>query len=62
VAAYGYAPPRHGYQDLKLKWRELRMRAGMPPEGSSSAVQQRLGLNRDATLHPERSEATRNSG
>lgn len=60
--AYGYTPPRHGYQDLKLKWRELRMRAGMPPEGSSPAVQQRLGLNRDATLHPERSEATRNSG
>lgn len=60
--AYGYAPPRHGYQDLKLKWRELRMRFGVPPEGSSPAVQQRLGLNRDATLHPGSSEVTRNSG
>ncbi len=60
--AFGYEPPRKGFQDLKLKWREMRMRLGVPPEGSSPAVQQRLGLNRDATLHPGRSESTRNSG
>lgn len=60
--AYGYEPPRKGWEDLKLKWRDTRMRLGVPPEGSSPHVQQRLGLNRDATLHPGRSEATRNSG
>jgi hypothetical protein len=60
--AFGYEPPRKGWEDLKLKWRETRMRLGVPPEGSSPDVQQRLGLNRDATLQPGRSEATRNSG
>jgi hypothetical protein len=60
--AFGYEPPRKGFQDLKLKWREVRMRLGVPLEGSSPDVQQRLDLNRDATLHPGRSESTRNSG
>lgn len=60
--AYGYTPPQHRMADLRLKWRDTRMRVGMPPEGSSPDVQQRLGLNRDATLHPGRSEATRNTG
>jgi hypothetical protein len=60
--AYGYEPPRKGWEDLKLKWRDTRMRLGVPPEGSSPDVQQRLGLNRDATLRPGRSEATRNTG
>jgi hypothetical protein len=60
--AFGYVPPRKGWEDLKLKWRDTRMRLGVPPEGSSPDVQQRLGLNRDATLSPGRSEAARNSG
>jgi hypothetical protein len=60
--AYGYTPPQHKMADVRLKWRDTRMRLGMPPEGSSPDVQQRLGLNRDATLHPGRSEATRNTG
>lgn len=60
--AYGYTPPQHRMADVRLKWRDTRMRLGMPPEGSSPDVQQRLGLNRDATLHPGRSEATRNTG
>lgn len=58
--AFGYEPPRKGWEDLKLGWRDARMRLGIPPEGSSPAVQQRLGLNRDVTLRPDRSEATRN--
>lgn len=57
--AYGYEPPRHGREDLKLKVRELRMRVGLPVAGSSPAEQQRLGLNRDATLTPGKSEAER---
>jgi len=51
--AYGYKAPSHRWADLKLKWRELRMRLGVPPAGSSPAKQQELGLNQDATLSPE---------
>ena len=54
--AYGYEPPRHRWADVKLKWREIRIGLGMPPEGSSPARQQRLRVNRDATLRPKRSE------
>lgn len=46
--AHGHEPPGHRLADWKLKWRELRMRAGHPPAGSSPAAQQALGLNRDA--------------
>lgn len=54
--AFGYKPPGHRIADLKLKWRELRMRAGHPREGSSPQMQQELGLNRDATWSPKKSE------
>jgi NADPH-dependent FMN reductase len=54
--AYGYEAPGHRYADLKLKWREWRMGLGMAPAGSSPAAQERLDLNRDATLRPERGE------
>lgn len=57
--AYGYKAPSHRAANLKLKWRELRMSAGVPRAGSSPALQQREGLNRDATFSPERSEAER---
>jgi len=54
--AYGYEAPSHRWANLKLKWRELRMGVGIPPSGSSPAEQQELGLNRDVTLHPKKSE------
>ncbi len=54
--AYGYGPPGHGREDLKLKWREIRMGVGHAPPDSSPAKQDHLGLNQDATLHPKRSE------
>jgi multimeric flavodoxin WrbA len=57
--AYGFAAPGHRWSDAKLKWRELRMGLGMPPAGSSPAEQQEMGLNRDATLRPKRSEVER---
>ncbi|HSU17768.1 hypothetical protein [Longimicrobium sp.] len=60
--AFGYQPPSHHLDDLKLKWREVRMSLGRPPAGSSPAEQQEMGLNRDATFRPARSEATRNAG
>lgn len=54
--AYGYEAPTHRRADLALKWRELRMSAGVPRRGSSPARQQAAGLNRDATFSPERGE------
>ena len=55
--AFGYQPPKHRWADLKLKWREIRIGAGMPPAGSSPAAQQAAGLNRDATFSPKESTA-----
>jgi multimeric flavodoxin WrbA len=54
--AFGYKAPGHLLNDAKLAWRELRMRVGHPVEGSSPALQQELGLNRDVTLAPSTSE------
>jgi len=54
--AYGYQPPGHLFEEAKLAWREIRMRLGKPVEGSSAAVQQEQGLNRDVTLRPKQGE------
>jgi hypothetical protein len=54
--AYGYEAPGHALADAKLKWRELRMKAGWAPEGSSPAEQERLELNRDAGFAAPESE------
>jgi hypothetical protein len=54
--AFGYKAPGHRVADLKLKWRELRMGVGRAPAGSSPAIQEQLGLNRDATLSPRTGE------
>lgn len=45
--AFGYKPPGHRAADLKLKWRELRMRWGRARRGSSPRKQNDLKLNRD---------------
>ena len=58
--AFGYHPPKHRWADTKLAWRSRRMGLGIPPAGSSPAEQEALGLNRDATLRPGRSERDRN--
>ncbi|HXG86894.1 MAG TPA: NAD(P)H-dependent oxidoreductase [Vicinamibacterales bacterium] len=42
--AYGYQAPSHRMANLRLKWREWRIRAGVPPSDSSPAKQQKLGL------------------
>ncbi|HTL06134.1 MAG TPA: NAD(P)H-dependent oxidoreductase [Gemmatimonadales bacterium] len=57
--AYGYRPPSHLLADLKTKWRGLRMALGRPIPGSSPALQQELGLNRDATLRYKRGEGAK---
>ncbi|HEY0378359.1 MAG TPA: NAD(P)H-dependent oxidoreductase [Pyrinomonadaceae bacterium] len=54
--AYGYEAPGHFVKDLKLKWREIKIGMGHPPEGSSPAKQQELDLNQDETLRPSKSE------
>jgi hypothetical protein len=57
--AYGYTAPGHRWADLKLKWRELRMKAGAAPAGSSPREQQALGINRDTGLGATKSEGER---
>jgi hypothetical protein len=60
--AYGYEAPGHLVSDLQLLWRDVRMRVGMPPEGSSPAKQQELGLNRDRTIKPSKGEGEKLQG
>jgi len=57
--AFGYQPPSHLIADLKTKWRGLRMALGRPIPGTSPAIQQRLGLNRDATIVYKRGEGAK---
>ncbi|MEO5896929.1 MAG: hypothetical protein ABIS06_14625 [Vicinamibacterales bacterium] len=54
--AFGYKAPTHRIADVKLKWRSVRMGTGYAPEGSSPSEQEKLQLNRDATLQPKESE------
>jgi multimeric flavodoxin WrbA len=54
--AFGHEAPGHRWADAKLAWREARMRLGVPPAGSSPAVQDDLGLNRDRGLRAKKSE------
>jgi NADPH-dependent FMN reductase len=54
--AFGYKPPGHFFRDVKLAWRDVRMRSGHPPEGSSPEKQQKRDLNRDVTSDPAKSE------
>ena len=54
--AFGYKPPGHFLGDVRLAWRDIRMRFGSPRIRSSPAKQQRLGLNRDVTKDPKKSE------
>lgn len=54
--AYGYEAPGHKMADVKLAWRDIRMRFGRPPEGSSPLRQQEARLNEDATLSPKKGE------
>ncbi|HEX2099357.1 MAG TPA: hypothetical protein VHF69_01770, partial [Candidatus Synoicihabitans sp.] len=53
--AFDYKAPGHRLRDLRLGWRDVRMRLGVPRQGSSPQQQQAAGLNQDRTLHPKRS-------
>jgi hypothetical protein len=60
--AFGYEAPGHFLGDVRLAWRDIRMRFGSPRVGSSPAKQQRLGLNRDVTKEPKKSEGEKLRG
>ncbi len=53
--AFGYEAPGHKIADMKLLWRDLKMRAGHAPDKSSPRIQNDLGLNRDDTFQPKKS-------
>ncbi|MEJ7767171.1 MAG: NAD(P)H-dependent oxidoreductase [Chitinophagaceae bacterium] len=54
--AYGYKPPGHLANELKLGWEYFKMMIGRPKKSSSPWIQEKYGLNKDATLHPRKSE------
>lgn len=54
--AYGYTPPKHFWDELKLGLRHFKMMIGKPPENSSPDIQQEEQLNKDKTLHYKKSE------
>jgi multimeric flavodoxin WrbA len=57
--AFGHRAPPHLWADLKTKWRGLRMALGFPIPGTSPAIQQERGLNRDATISYKKSEGAK---
>jgi hypothetical protein len=60
--AFGYTAPGHRWADLELKWREMRMKAGHAPSGSSPAIQDDLGLNQDSGASATKSEGEKLRG
>lgn len=54
--AYGFERPGHKWKDVKLLYRDARMRLGLAPRGSSPAEQEKLGLNEDTGLRATKSE------
>ena len=57
--ASGYRAPPHLWADLKTKRRGLRMALGFPIPGTSPAIQQERGLNRDATISYKKGEGAK---
>ncbi|MBC7458338.1 MAG: flavodoxin family protein [Bdellovibrionaceae bacterium] len=53
--AFGYQAPGHKLADIKLLWRDLKMRAGHAADKSSPRIQNDLGLNQDNTFQPKKS-------
>lgn len=54
--AFGHKRPGHAWASVKDGIRYFQMMVGQPPKGSSPAVQQHLGLNRDAGWHTKKGE------
>lgn len=60
--AYGFKPPKHKWANVKDGIRYFEMMVGKPPKGSSPDVQQKLGLNKDATWHTKKGEGKKLRG
>ena len=54
--AYGYKPPTNLWKEAKSGIRSWMLRFGITPENSSPEKQKELGLNKDNTLRPSKSE------
>ena len=54
--AYGYKAPTNLWKEAKTGIRSWMLRLGITPENSSPEIQQQLGLNKDITLMPSKTE------
>ena len=54
--ALGYKAPPHLWNEIKTGIRALKLRFGIAPKNSSPQKQMNLGLNKNTTLHPKRTE------
>lgn len=54
--AYGYKAPTNLWKEAKTGIRSWMLRLGITPENSSPEIQQQLGLNKDTTLIPSKTE------
>ena len=54
--AYDYKPPTNLWKEAKTGIRSWMLRFGITPENSSPEKQKEMGLNKDTTLHPKKSE------
>lgn len=60
--AYDYEPPTNLQKEAKTGIRSWMLRLGITPENSSPEKQKELGLNKDTTLHPKKSEGDKLRG
>lgn len=54
--AYGYKAPTNLWKEAKTGIRSWMLRLGITPENSSPEIQKQLGLNKDTTLMPSKTE------
>lgn len=54
--AYGFEQPSNLWKELKTGLRAWKLRFGITPPGSSVQKQKELGLNKDTTLQPSKSD------
>lgn len=54
--AYGFKRPSNLLKEAKTGIRSWMLRFGITPQHSSNKEQKELGLNKDTTLHPRKSE------
>ena len=60
--AYGYKAPTNLWKEAKTGIRSWMLRFGITPENSSPEKQKKLGLNKDTSLFPKKSEGEKLRG